>query len=89
MSAYKAMDPTDSLTWQHDWTDFLSGGETVSSRLWTISPDNSPSLLSNTTAASVVVGGLSAGVVYRLSEKITTSAGNVAERAITLRCEDM
>ena len=86
----KIMDPNDTLSWQHDWTDFLATGESISSRVWTVDPDDSPSLLSNTTSAAVVISGLTAGQVYRLSERITTNAtpANVAERALTIRCEE-
>lgn len=90
MSRYILMDPSDSLNFSNDWSDFLvaSPAETISSRLWTIDPDASPSLLSNTTTASVQVAGLSKGNVYRLSEKITTSNGNTKETDITIRCEE-
>lgn len=84
---YELQAPGDSLTWQHDWSDFLAEGETITGRQWTIDPDGSPTLLSTATAAAVTVAGLSAGVVYRLTETITTSAGNVAARSFTIRCE--
>ena len=87
---YKVMDPSDDLNWSHDWTDFLASGETISTRLWTISPDSSPTLLSNPTAAAVHVAGLAAGTVYLLSEKIITDASpqNTAERSLSILCED-
>lgn len=86
---YKLQDPGDTLTWTHDWTEFLAGGDSISARLWSIDPDASPSHLSNGTTAIVTVAGLQAGQVYLLTEKITTAAGVVAERSLTLRCEEM
>lgn len=90
MSRYVSQDPNDDLNYQNDWTDFLvaSPAETIASRVWTIDPDSSPTLLANITSAAVQVSGLTKGVVYRLSEKITTSNSNVAERSITIRCEE-
>jgi hypothetical protein len=92
MSRYILMDPNDNLNWSNDWTDFLNATtspvESITARLWTIDPDASPTLLSNTTTAAVRVAGLTKGTVYRLSEKITSSQSNVAERSITIRCEE-
>ena len=88
MADHYLQDPTDKLDYQHDWSDFLASGDSISTRLWSIDPDDggSPSLLSNVTSAAVFVEGLQAGIVYRLSEKITTANGVVAERSITIRC---
>ena len=88
MADHYLQDPTDKLDYTHDWSDFLAAGDSIASRLWTIDPDDggSPSLLSNITSAAVFVEGLQAGIVYRLSEKITTANGVVAERSITIRC---
>ena len=88
MADHYVQDPTDKLDWSHDWTDFLTVGDSIASRLWTIDPDESPSLLSDETTASVKVDNLTLGVVYRLSEKIITANGIEADRAITIRCEE-
>ncbi len=88
MTRHILMDPSDNLNWSNDWDDFLAVGETISSQVWTLDPDASPTLLSNTTTSAVQITGLTAGVVYRLSEKITTSASNDGERSITIRCEE-
>ncbi len=89
MGRFQTQDPGDKQDWSNDWTDYLVGGDTIASRLWTISPDASPSLLSNETTASVLVDGLVLGTIYRLSEKITTVAGIEGERSITIRCEEL
>jgi hypothetical protein len=85
----KVMDPSDKLNWSHNWIDFLASGDSISSRQWTIDPDASPTLLSNATAESVTVDNLTAGVVYRLSEKITTTNGFNGERSLTIRCTQL
>ena len=89
MADHYLQDPNDTLDYQHDWTDFLAVGDAIASRVWSIDPNDggSPSIIvSGGTSASVFVGHLTAGIVYRLSEKITTTNGIIAERAITIRC---
>lgn len=89
MGRFKTQDPTENLDWSNDWTDFLADGDAIASRLWTIDPDESPTLLTDTTTSAVKVTGLTAGVVYRLSEAITTNNGVVGERSIVIRCEEL
>jgi hypothetical protein len=90
--AYYLVDPNDRLDWAHDWEDFLSVGDSIASRIWTIRPMNegtpSTPVLANSTGAIVVVSGLIAGRVYHLSEKITTANGLIGERTIVLRCDE-
>lgn len=88
MADYYLVDPNDQLTWSHDWSDFLAVGDSIASRQWTIDPDASPTLLASATSATVTAGPLDAGNVYRLSEKIATANGEIAERAIVIRCEE-
>ena len=88
MTRFVLQDPSSDLSYSNDWTDFLAAGESISSRAWAIAPDASPTLLSNARSATVRVAGLTAGVVYQLSEKITTSSNNDAERSITISCEE-
>ena len=89
MTANVTQAPGGTLTWSHDWSDFLAAGETIASRVWTIDPDESPTLLADTTAAAVTVAGLAAGTVYRLTETVTTSAGVIAPRAIVIRADPL
>lgn len=86
---YRLQNPADIEKWARDWTtEYLASGETVSAYQWEISPDSSPTLLSNATAETVSVGSLTPGVVYRLSLTVTTTNGRTAKRAITLRGEE-
>lgn len=90
--AYQLIDPQSVLDFQHDWTDWLASGDSISSRQWTIAPLNgttpeTPSL-SNSTSAAVTVSGCQAGKVYRLTEHVVTANGIEADRTITLRCEN-
>ena len=87
MADHYVQDPNDKLDWTHDWSDFLAAGDTISSRVWSIDPDQSPShIVSGGTSATAWVDNLNVGVVYRLSEKIITANGVEGERAITIRC---
>ena len=89
MANHYTQDPNDeAVDYQHDWSDFLASGDSISSRVWSIDPDASPSYLSQITSAAVFVGNLDLGVVYVLSEKITTANGVIAQRSITIRCEE-
>jgi hypothetical protein len=87
--AYLLVDPSSVLNFQHDWSDWLADGDTISSRLWTIEPDEgSPSpVLANTTSDIVFVSGLEAGQVYRLTEHVVTAAGLEDERSIVIRAD--
>jgi hypothetical protein len=91
--AYFLCDPQATLNYSHDWsTLWLETNDSIVSRQWTITPANAgspgtPTLVGDTTDV-VFVSGLLAGTVYRLVERVTTSAGVVDERSIVLRCED-
>lgn len=89
--AYRLVDPDSVLDWQHDWTDSLAQGVSISSRQWSITPSNGTSpetpTLSGSTTATVTVSGLQAGKVYRLTEHIVTTNGLEDERTIVLRCD--
>ena len=88
MSNHVTQDPdATAVDYQLDWSAYLASGDSIVSRLWTINPDESPSLLSQITSATVFVGQLVLGVVYELTEKITTANGVTDQRGITIRCE--
>ena len=84
--ALKLQDMADALKWARDWSDFLATGENITSRQWTIDPDESPPLLTNPTSENVTVSNLRFGVVYRVSLAIVTDAGNTAKRSFTIEC---
>lgn len=88
MTKFFVQQAGDTLDWQQDWSDFLGDGDSISSRVWTISPDDSPTLLSSITSASVIVSGLTAGTTYELLETITTANSIVGQRGITLICPE-
>jgi hypothetical protein len=90
---YRLIDPDETLDYACDWSAFLADGgspaDTIQTSVWTVEPTGP--ILSGATQSgavtSVFVAGAQAGQVYRLSNKVTTALGRIAERSWTLRCE--
>ena len=91
-SSYFLVDPSSRYSWSHSWDEFLGEGESISTRLWSISPlhkdDPTTPTLANATDDVVFVSGMRAGNIYYLKETITTNASVIAEQTITLRCDN-
>jgi hypothetical protein len=93
--AYVLADPSSKLNFSHDWvTDgWLAVGDTIASRLWTITPLNNTTpetpVLTGATTDVVFVQGLMAGKIYHLVERVTTAAGVIDDRTIVIRCENI
>ena len=93
----KIKDPAAVLKYTEDWATFLnapSPAETIDTSAWRVKPAPSPLELkvdsdskTNTTATAQVSGGARTKV-YRLINKITTSAGRTDERSIIIRVDD-
>lgn len=85
-----AKDPHAVLDYSVDWTDALAEGETMTVSEWRIEPeeDGGPVVAGESGAGAVRTATLSGGVAghrYRLSNRITTSAGRSDERSLTIR----
>ena len=83
-------DPGAVLDYTMDWSGgYLQSGETISTSVWVIFPgDMTQSAAGNTaTACTVTVQGGSAGQIYQLTNRITTSQGRTDERSISVRVE--
>lgn len=85
--------PNDRLDYSNDWTRWLNG-DTISASSWSISPDGqlevadgaySPS--NTTTNTRVWLAGGTAGNEYEVRNKITTTAGRIAERTFVVKVE--
>lgn len=83
-------DPGAVLDYAINWAaGYLQSGETLSSSIWTIAP-NDMTQNSATSAAGITgitVSGGAAGQIYQLTNRITTSQGRTDERSITVRVE--
>jgi hypothetical protein len=72
---------------QHDWSSFLSEGETIDSRSWTVSPTG-PTLTND--LAEVVYVELDAehiGKIFAVTETVVTNMNVTDSRSIILRCD--
>jgi len=79
---YSEKDPSDVVDYTIKWESFL-GGETISTSVWTAEAGLViDSELEDTFNAIVTVSGGTAGNVYLLSNRITTSGGETFERSI-------
>ena len=74
------------LDYSIDFTDWLSGSDTVSTAVWSIFPTGptltDPSLA--TPVATTKVSGGTIGQTYRLTAHVTSSSGIVDDRSIVL-----
>ena len=90
--AYILVGPTAKLDFEHSWTTWLGAGDSITARVWTVTPSNpgSPStpILTGPNSSSVIVEGLLPGMVYHVTETITTATGLRDQRTIVLRCEE-
>jgi hypothetical protein len=88
MGKVQPMDPQSVFDFVHDWSDWLTGSEVISTSTWSISPSGSLAVDSEsetTTTATVFVSGGVAGNRYRVINHIVTDAGRECDRTITVR----
>jgi len=89
MSVY-AKAPDSRVDFSLDWTDWLGSGETISSASWRVDPDDADGLtldgqIDADALRGIHVSGGVRGHMYRLLCRVTTSAGRVVERGISLK----
>lgn len=79
-------DPASVLDYARDWSEWLAAGETITTSTWTADPTNADAVLhinSSSQAngvATIWLSGGTVGVVYRITNRVTTSAARVDER---------
>lgn len=79
-------DPDAVLDWVWDWNEWLDDGETISTSTFIPSVGINVDSTSNTTkTATVWLSGGTAGQVYQVTNRITTSSGRTDDRSITIR----
>lgn len=79
-------DPDAVLDWRWDWSEWLADGEVIIASLFTVSAGlvkNSDTF--SATSATVWLSGGTPGTPYSVANRITTSAGRIDERTITIR----
>lgn len=80
-------DPNEKLDYTIDWSDFLDL-DTITVSLWLVPTDltQTNSTFSGNTATVWIEGG-TAGSVHRVTNRITTAAGRIADRSIFLQID--
>lgn len=83
-------DPSSSVDYSVDWSEWLSDAESITSTTWSIDPsgNSAPSLGAESamdTTRSVFVSGGTLGERYRLSCRIQTDSGRTVDRGLTIR----
>jgi hypothetical protein len=84
-------DPSATLDWVFDFSDWLATAETISSVVWTVSPGLTVGATPNTgTNATIWLSGGSPGKIYSVACRVTTNntIPRVDERTITIRVTD-
>lgn len=78
-------DPDATLDYQIDWSSWLATGETISSSAWIV-PDGLTEVSDSntTTTATIWLSGGTDGESYRITNRVTTTAGRTDDRTITL-----
>lgn len=83
-------DPDEVLDYTFDWSGWLSTGDTVADSSWfvddddlVISTDYLPSFTSDTTTVWLEEGVL--GTKYRLTNRVTTADGRIADRTVIIK----
>lgn len=83
-------DPDATLDYSFDWSEWLTGGDTIDSYSILISPTTVPALNNDsdsntTTAVFIFLSGGVVGQVYDVTCRITTVAGRVEDRTMYIR----
>lgn len=77
-------DPNESIFFGVDWTDYL-GTANISTSTWIV-PTGITNLTSSftTKTASIKLSGGTLGIVYRVTNRITTSGGETVDQSIDI-----
>ena len=79
-------DPDAILDWVWDWNEWLDDGETITNSQFITTVGLTIDSIANTTkTATVWLSGGTAGQVYQVTNRITTTAGRTDDRSITIR----
>ena len=87
MSLVKMKDPDEVLPYTIDWSDWLVGGDTVSTSSWSATLLTVDSDTNDTTTTTVTTSAGTAGQAVRVTNRITTVNGLTGERSIVVRIE--
>lgn len=81
-------DPDAVLDYEVDWTAWL-GDDTIASSIWLVGTGITQETASNTTtSATIWLSGGTAGSAYQVTNRITTTAGRVNDKTLTILVDD-
>ncbi len=86
-------DPDSRIDFEFDWAAAFPGGQAVIASAWTVVPGEDGGVAVAGAAhdlmqATVTLAGGIAGRVYRVTNRVTLSDGQVDERSMTVRVEE-
>ena len=97
IGSYIEKDPQARLDYSMDWSDWLASGDPIQVAQWSVSTVTSDTanvvIHSNTTSgvtgiSTAIISGGSAGNIYTVTCKITTTNGLIDERYFRLSVQD-
>ena len=86
-------DPDSRIDFEFDWAIAYPDGQAIAASLWTVIPDEAGGIVvagaayDLVQATATLAGGI-AGHVYRVTNRVTMSDGQVDERSLTMRVEE-
>ncbi len=86
-------DPDTRIDFEFDWGAAYPDGQAVVASSWTIAPDEPggiavPAAAYDLMRATATLTGGIAGHVYRVTNRVTMSDGQIDERSVTMRVEE-
>lgn len=86
-------DPGTRIDFEFDWSAAYPDGQAVTESEWAVVPDEAEGLSVDAagfdlTRSTVTLAGGIAGHVYRVSNRVVLSDGQIDERSMTVRAEE-
>jgi hypothetical protein len=86
-------DPDSRIDYEFDWGAAYPGGQAVVASDWIAAPDEAGGIIVAAAAhdlmrATATLAGGRPGHVYRVTNRVTMSDGQIDERSMTLRVEE-
>lgn len=86
-------DPDARIDYEFDWAAAYPDGQAVVASGWAVAPDRDDGIkvaaaAHDLTRATVTLTGGVAGHVYRVTNRVTLSDGQIDERSMTVRAEE-
>ncbi len=88
-----AKDPGTRIEFDFDWAAAYPDGQGVFASEWSVAPDEAEGVTAaavayGLTRTTVTLAGGVVGRVYRVTNRVTLSDGQVDERSVTVRVEE-